>query len=539
MKRSAVRRDSGQAGHPGRDGVGDRHAVLLTHALIVGVLTVAVVYFGRPILLPMAIAVLLSFVLTPVAGHLERLRIGRIEAVIVTVVFAFALFGGAVFVLGRQATDLVSELPSYEENLKTRVRLLRGAGGKTLSDVAQTVEKLEAELSEPKTAETARPQEQDSAMRSLLLGSEPISVQVVDSTPLPLRLAQDWLGSLLAPLGSAAMVLVFVIFMLLYREDMSDRLIRLAGTSHLCATTEVLNDAGQRVSRYLLMQLAINAIHGTVVGLGLWALGLPNAFLWGLLAGILRFVPYIGPWMGAAGPILLSLAVFPGWTSPALTIGLFVVLELIINNVLEPLMYGSSAGVTPLGIIAAAVFWAWAWGPAGLILSTPLTVCLIAVARHVPQLHFLIVLMASESPLEPHFRFYQRLLALDDEGARAVLENRLREDHAEDVHESILFPTLVLAEQDRDAGRLDPRQQRFLAESIPKMVADLQSEGRVLNKPRHRGGGTTVFHDHSSPQSHSLIPQKCRSSNGRTADSKQCRLCLSGCTALPESLFSW
>ncbi|MBN2294511.1 MAG: AI-2E family transporter [Pirellulales bacterium] len=446
---------------------------------------VAVFYLARQILLPIAIAVLLSFVLAPLANRLERLGVGRVGAVIITVALVFLLVALLIFAVGQQAVDFTGELPKYEKNLSRRVHSLKGATGSLFGKAAETVVKIEEELSGSETAQSGDSPQKESPTQNLLLGNDPIAVKVVNDSPLLVRVAKNWLGTILSPLGWSALVFVLVVFILLYRDDLGDRVIRLAGNTHIYATNQVLIDAGHRVSSYLLMQLCINSAHATVVALGLWMIGLPNAFLWGLLAGVLRFVPYLGPWMGALGPILLSLAVFEGWFSPLLTAGMFVTLELIINNFLEPLMYGSSAGITPLGVIMAALFWTWLWGPVGLILATPLTVCLIAVARHVPQLAFFDTLLAADLPQKPHLRFYQRLLQLDSNGARAVIENYFHGDHKEDIHKSILRPALNLVEQDYNAGNLDKCRRCLILEAMTSILTDLENR-RTSNAEEDR-----------------------------------------------------
>ena len=237
----------------------------------------------------------------------------------------------------------------------------------------------------------------------------PLPVEVVEPEPQPLQVLRTIIGPLIEPLATGGIIVVVVIFMLIKREDLRDRFIRLVGASDLHRTTEALQDAGKRVGQYLLMQLIVNATYAMPIGIGLWVIGVPNALLWGLLALVLRFVPYIGPIIAAIFPIVLALAVDPGWTMLIWTVALFVAVELISNNVVEPWLYGSRTGLSPVAIIVAAIFWTWLWGPLGLLLSTPLTVCLVVLGRHVPQFQFLDVLFGSEPVLEPHEALYQRL----------------------------------------------------------------------------------------------------------------------------------
>ncbi len=473
------------------------------YTLALTTLVIAICYFAREVLLPFALAVLLSFLLAPLARRLERGGLGRIGSVIVCVAFSFTVLVSIGWTVTRQALDLATNLPRYEQTLIEKVRALRSTGSSALGRVARTVEHIEQELAEPEAgsgakdgpttgdaptvaagqappAPSLRPGDRETNIRADELraafssGAQPLPVRVVDTTLLPLRVLRD-ISPLLAQLGSLAITVVFVIFMLLERDDLRDRLIRLAGTSRVYVTTQALDDAATRVSRYLMMQLIVNGCYGIAVGLGLFCIGLPNAFLWGLLATLLRFLPYVGPLIGSLTPIALSLAVFDGWTRPLLTIGLFVVLELITNNVLEPWLYGSSTGVSTLGIIVAAVFWTWLWGPVGLVLATPLTVCITVLSRHVPQFAFLNILLADEKPLELRVRFYQRLLAQDYDEAFDVAAEFLRRGSVDDLADGVLLPALALAETDRDAGRLDHRQEQFVYDSITDLIGDLDT----------------------------------------------------------------
>lgn len=464
---------------------------LTTLVLVTSV--VAIGYFAREILLPFALAVLLSFLLAPLARRFQRWRLGRVGSVILAVALAFSVLGVTGWIVTRQVLDLAGNIAQYEEQLIEKVRSLRRSGSSQFKEVAKTVEQIEVELATedavdtsvantgptgPDPGESAVSSAEDDRQRTTAdelasaFSARPLPVQIVDTTFMPLRLLRD-ASPLFASLGSLAVTVVFVIFMLLQREDLRDRLIRLAGTSRVYLTTEALDDAGQRVSRYLVMQLIINGTYGLAVGIGLSVIGLPNAILWGLLAMLLRFLPYVGPIVAAVTPIALSLAVFPGWTRPFATAAMFIVLELITNNVLEPWLYGTSTGVSTLGIIVAAVFWTWLWGPVGLVLATPLTVCVTVLARHVPQFEFLNILLADAPPLEPQVRFYQRLLAGDYDEASDVLAESLRSGSPEAVGDAILLPALCLAERDRDAGHLSEKREGFVYESIVELIGDL------------------------------------------------------------------
>jgi predicted PurR-regulated permease PerM len=332
---------------------------------------------------------LLTFLLSPLVTRLER-WIGRIAAVLLVVATIFSLTGVAGWVLTRQLVDLATRLPDYKINIETKIRSFQLPSGGPFKRLSETVAELKKDLhgSDAPTVSqaTGKP---GSAVAVPASAAPAQQVQVVEtSTANPLQLLQVILSPLLGPLGTAGLVILLVIFMLLKREDLRSRLIRLIGQGRISATTRAMEDAGQRVSRYLLMQFLVNVSFGIAVAVGLFFIGMPNAILWGAFATMLRFIPYIGPWIAAAFPIILSLAVSPTWMMPLLTLGIFVSLELICSNVIEPWLYGSSTGVSSIALIVAAVFWTWLWGPIGLLLSTPLTVCLVVMGRHVPRLVF-------------------------------------------------------------------------------------------------------------------------------------------------------
>jgi predicted PurR-regulated permease PerM len=302
---------------------------------------------------------------------------------------------------------------------------------------------------------------------------KPIPVEVHEPRPSPWTEIQTYLGPLVGPIGTAGMVLVFVIFMLLEREDLRDRLIRLVGADDLHRTTEAMDEAGGRVSRYLLMQLVINITYGIAVALGLWLIGVPNPILWGVLGAVLRFIPYVGPVVSAFFPIVLSFAVSPGWTDPLLTIALFMVLELFSNNVLEPWLYGSSTGLSPVAIIAAAVFWITLWGPVGVLLATPLTVCMVVIGRHVPQLQFLHVMFGNDPVLPTEARFYQRLLARDPEEAAELAEQSSDDEPLPLIYDRVVLPALHMAEADRQRDALADEVQATIADGVETVIEAL------------------------------------------------------------------
>ncbi|MBZ9746468.1 AI-2E family transporter [Mesorhizobium sp. CO1-1-7] len=430
------------------------------------VTTVAALYFGREVFLPIAIALLLTFALAPLVSALKRAGVPRIAAVIVSVLGAFAALALFSFIVATQVSELAQNIPVYQANILTKVRSLKetGVGGGIIARLSKVVERVGQEIDRQETSPPAATPEKPPR--------EPVPVEIV-SRERPLEVLQNIVGPLISPLGSAGLIIVVVIFMLLEREDLRDRFIRLVGYGDLHRTTEALQDAGKRVGRYLLMQLVVNIVYAVPIAAGLWVLGIPNALLWGLLALGLRFVPYIGPAIGMLLPLFLALAVAPGWSLVLWTAALFVVMELITGNVVEPWLYGSRTGLSSLAIIVAAIFWTWLWGPLGLVLSTPLTVCLVVLGRHVPQFEFLDVLFGNEPVLEPHARLYQRLLAGDPDEATDHAEEMLEEKYLVEFYDKVAIPALLLGEQDRARGVMGDQQRRQVAESALVMVANL------------------------------------------------------------------
>ncbi|MER8388098.1 AI-2E family transporter [Mesorhizobium sp. M0166] len=433
------------------------------------VTAVAALYFGREVFLPIAIALLLTFALVPMVSALKRAGIPRLPAVIASVLGAFTVLALFSFIVATQVSELAQNIPLYQANILTKVRSLKetGVGGGIVSRLSRVIERVGQELDRPEPAQPAADQPP----------REPIPVEIV-ARERPLEVLQNLIGPLLSPLASAGLIVVVVIFMLLEREDLRDRFIRLVGYGDLHRTTEALQDAGKRVGRYLLMQLVVNIVYAVPIAIGLWLLGIPNPLLWGLLALALRFVPYIGPVIATLLPLFLALAVAPGWSLVLWTAGLFVVVELITGNVIEPWLYGSRTGLSPLAIIVAAIFWTWLWGPLGLVLSTPLTVCLVVLGRHVPQFEFLDVLFGNEPVLEPHARLYQRLLAGDPEEATDHAEEMLEEKYLVEFYDEVAIPALLLGEQDRVRGVLSDEQRQQVAGSALTMVANLDDSAQ-------------------------------------------------------------
>jgi predicted PurR-regulated permease PerM len=390
-------------------------------AFVIGTL-----YWARDLLIPLVLAALLAFLLAPLVTRLER-WIGRIGAVLLvgTLILAVTIVGG--WVLTRQLVDLATKLPDYKENIQNKLRAFKVPTGGRFTEFSKTWEELKKDLPGAQVPEiTIEAGKPETAVLTPPSFKPAVPVQVLQTSKAnPFQLVQIIIAPLLGPLGTAALVLLLVIFMLLKREDLRSRLIRLIGQGRISATTRAMDDAGARVTRYLLMQLVVNVSYGVSAAIALYFIGLPNAVLWGACATVLRFIPYVGPWIGAGIPLVLSLAVSPGWMMPLLTLGLFVVLELVCNNVMEPWLYGSSTGVSPIALIFGAVCWTWLWGPVGLVLATPMTVCLVVMGRHIPRLSFLSVLLSNEQALTPAEDCYYRLLTIGDQDEMELVETYL------------------------------------------------------------------------------------------------------------------
>ena len=433
--------------------------------ILLSATTVAALYLGRDVLIPLALAILLSFALAPLVTWLYRRGLPRVPAVLTVMLFVTMLIGGFAAVVASQLTHLGQQLPTYEANLRAKARELAAAapGGGVIDRTADLLREFSREIDKITEGPPGNPTDAGSEGMPANQPAKPIPVEIHEPPPPPLEALSTFVGPLMQPIATAGIVLVFIVFVLLQREDLRDRMIRLFGMNDVHRATSAIGDAARRIGRYLLMQLVVNLLYGVPVGLGLFLIGVPNALLWGMLATVLRFIPYLGPILAAILPIALSFAVDTGWTTPILTVALFIGLELFTNNVLEPWLYGSSTGLTPLAIIVAAVFWTTLWGPVGLLLATPLTVCLVVLGRHVPQLAFFDVMLGDSQVLAPEVKLYQRLLAGDPHEAEELAEDELEERPLAEVLDAVIVPALALAEQDRTRGVLDRARARAIA----------------------------------------------------------------------------
>jgi predicted PurR-regulated permease PerM/methylmalonyl-CoA mutase cobalamin-binding subunit len=437
---------------------------------LVTIITIAVVlvglYFGRQVVIPLALAVVFAFLLTPAVSRLEKCRIGRVASVLVVLVLAFVLMSSVGWVVTGQLMNIVDQFPSYQSNIHDKIQSLRVPSGSRLSNATNTVTELSNELSAASESVVDKKAGKTS-------GSRPIPVQVAQSPANAPQYLRAMIGPLTGVVETSAMVVVFTLFILIKREDLRNRVIRLAGQGRLNVVTQALDDASRRLRRYLLLQFLVNLAYGVIFGSGAYWVGIPHVLLWGVLGGLLRFVPYVGTPTVAVFSMGMALAVFPGWHQAGLIFGLFLVLELILANIVEPWLYGSHTGISSLAILVAAVFWTILWGPVGLILSTPLTVCLILMGRYVPQLRFLEVLLGDEAALPVESHFYQRLLALDQEEASDIAEAYLKEKPIGSFYDSVLIPALALAEQDRHVNSLEAGTASFISQSTRDLIEDL------------------------------------------------------------------
>ena len=416
----------------------------------------AILYLARDVLIPLALAILLSFLLAPVVRRLEGWRLGRIPSTFIAVVIGFSIVGGVGWVAARQGLSLVEKFPEYRENIKQTIRAVRAPHESAIGKAAEAIKEIETEAA-PETA----------------------PLPVTETPPSAFAALAELVGPFVKPVGTAFAVLVFTILLLLNRENMRERLIGLIGARRINVTTQALGEASYRVSQYLYMQLVVNACFGIPFGIALYFIGIPNAMLWGLLGTLLRFIPYAGVWVAVAMPVALAVAVFDGWAPVLWVVGVFLVLELILVNVVEPWLYGRSAGLSAIAIITAALFWTWLWGPVGLLLAVPLTVCIAVMGRYIPELGYLNLLLGVEPVLAPEARFYQRLVALDQDEAMELAAEHQREHGAQALYDQLIIPALALAEIDRHKCALDPERERSVFDTARQIIEEFGGEGEA------------------------------------------------------------
>jgi predicted PurR-regulated permease PerM len=462
-----------------------RRGLFASEPILLLATVIATLYLGRAILIPFALALTLNFLLAPAVIYLHRFRIRRVPAVILVVVIAGSVIGGVSWVVVRQLLLIADDLPAYRENLNHKIEQLHapatGAVGKAINGVREVGQDIygvpagtpAAGVSATQNTAPVSPARTGKAAR--VFGPEPV-------TPAPVVVMQpsggisDLLGALMPvvqPLGETVFVLVLTIYMLIKREDLHNRLLLLAGLGRLNLVTQALDDAGKRISRFLSMNFMVNAGYGICFGIGLRAIGIPNATLWGVIAGTLRFVPYIGASIGVLLPFVFALGVFSSWGPALVVLALFALLEFSVSNFLEPWLYGSHTGISTLALLIMAVFWTILWGWPGLVLSTPLTVCLIVMGLHLPQMSFLHILLGDDAVLAPEVKFYERLLAMDQGEAHKIAEEFVKSHTLNELYDTLLLPTLALAEEDRHKGSLEEVRANFVFQCAKELIAEM------------------------------------------------------------------
>jgi len=443
------------------------------YATVIAAVVVAAIYFGRPMLVPLALSILMAFALAPVVEFLRRLRIGRILGVILSVTFAVLLITGIMGFIGTQLAWLAGSLPQYQTNIIAKIQSVEGSAAN--NGVVQGAIRMFNNLSD-QIAHTPGAAGSTADLQSKTTGqvrTPAVPVVVQEAPPSPIEVIQRFGGPLLEPLADLTIIIIFVIFILLQKEDLRDRFIMLAGGRDLQRTTLALDDGAERLSRYLLLQTAVNTVFGVLVWLGLWAAGVPNPALWGLIAGIFRFVPYIGVPIAAILPLALSMAVDPGWSMTFWTLGIFIALESVTGQAVEPWLYGRNMGLSALAVVVAAGFWTFVWGPVGLLLSTPLTMCLVVLGRHVDQLRFLDVTLGDAPPMAPEESFYLRMLAGNSDEASEQAEAFLQRHSLPAYFDEVAVRGLALAQLDVNRGALTEEGRKRIGTSVETFIDNL------------------------------------------------------------------
>lgn len=474
------------------------------------ILIVIVLYCGKPVLMPLALAVLFAFLLSPLVNLLHRCRLPRALAVVLVTLSVFTLLGILGWVIGREFSSLAARLPNYKDNIRHRIisfhQSSRGGVIGKLQDIRTTIAESNAAASASPgegEVETKPEATKPNPAPSSGTASLPAPAQPTLDRPIPavaVDQSSGWLNGALGTagegLGNAATVVVFVFFMLLRQHELRNRIMRLAGFRHVTAVTRAMDETGGRVGRYLLMQAIINGLYGITLAIGLYFIGLPYVVLWGVLASLFRFVPYVGPVVVAVLPSALALAVFPDWQHPLMVMALIALLELGTNMVLEPVLYGQSAGVSEFALLVAIVFWTWMWGGIGLVMATPMTVCFVVMARHVPSLEWVEILMGNNPKVRPWMVLYQRLLAGDEAEASGFLHAELRKKSPMEVLDETVLPAIALAKRESAQDRLSDEEEQLLHDAVLRVMAqalpELRSAAGLLNETPHTAGNIAV-----------------------------------------------
>lgn len=428
-------------------------------------LLILALYFAQDILIPIALAILISFLLYPLVKRQMRWKIPQPVAVGTSVLLAAILAVGLGYVVINQAYSLGEQLPNYRENLVAKVRALKG-GSNTVQKVSDTIESVKNELA------TTQPSTQQSSMASVTHPEmQTVPVRVVDVDTDYFGTAASVAGPLLHPVATLGMVFLLTIFILLGADELRDRLIWLAGTRQISLTNSALDDVGTTIGRFLRTQLLVNAAYGVLTTLSMWMIGVPNAMLWGLLAALLRYVPFLGPWIALALPLMISIATSSSWSQPIYVLVSFIACEAIINGLVEPWCYSGSTGMTAWGVVLASFFWGWLWGPVGLILSVPLTTCLVVLGKYIPQFSFFTRFLGSGDILPAEGRLYQRLLVWDEAGADAIFKSELKavDSTPESIADKLFVPILQTLKRDMQADIVNEEHAAFLQQTTDQI----------------------------------------------------------------------
>jgi predicted PurR-regulated permease PerM len=495
-----------------------RGGFLASEPLLLAALIILTLYFARDLLAPLAFALVLNFLLAPAVALLERWRLSRALSVVLVILIFFSGLGVTGWVVARQLVHVAELLPDYRDNIQTKLDSLHtpigGAAGKAINSLEEMTEELSshanATIAPPAVPEAVVPtvrrrRFQQPAPEAALPNKnatpqQPTPVQVVEPPVSVGRYLQEIFSPILRPLAACGIVMVFTVYMLMNREDLRNRLLLLAGMGRLSLMTQALRDAAERISTYLVWQFVTNVLFGLLFGIGLSLIGVPDATLWGALAAILRYIPYVGTGIAGLLPVIFAVAIFPHWRQVFEIVGLYGALEFTTANFFEPWLYGSRTGISSLALLASAIFWSLLWGWPGLVLATPLTACLIVMGRHVPQLRFLHVILGEDAELAPEAKFYERMLAMDQNEAHSIADRFLEQRPLIDFYDGVLLPALGLIEQDRHKGSFDEARGNYLLLSATELVAELSEYKREGGSAPAKNGTATVTDAESEVQ---------------------------------------
>jgi len=433
---------------------------------VIAAVVVCGLYFGRPVLMPLALAVLMSFAIAPLVGLLRHLRLGHVPAVLLSLAMALVILSAVGAFVGSQFAGLASDLPRYQTNIGHKIQSIRGSTDGTIARLNQTIEALADQF-------TGVREQQSRPATGVTMEEKPVPVEIRRQSVAPWAVAQSILGPLLEPLATLALVLVFVAFIMLQKDDLRDRFVRLAGSNDMQRTAVALDEAASRLSHYLALQTIINACFGLTIGVGLWLIGVPNSGLWALIGMLLRFVPYVGVPIAFLFPATLAVAVDPGWSMLFWVMALFGGVEAVVGQMIEPFVYGRSMGLSAVAVVVSAVFWTWLWGPVGLLLSTPLTMCFVVLGRHIESLKFLDVMLGDTPALKTEESLYLRMLAENPDDATEDAEDFLRDSTLAAYYDEVVARSLMLAQADVNRDVLDATRQARIRDAIKSVVLNL------------------------------------------------------------------